>query len=406
MGAPVLLAEALPHLLVAEAVVGARPHGGRARLRMDTVELDTHLFFRESYETRDQLVDRYQLKLIQPEIPTIAEQHRAEGANLWERDPDRCCHIRKVEPLVNALAPYDAWISGIRRDQSPSRADTPKVQWSSATGRQDPPARRLGREAGLGLHRRQRDPLQPCTTPGTVRSAVSLAHGPRVPKMRSGLGAGRDRTSSNAYTKERHWKGQHESAHPRTEHPESETDGVGVSRSGSPGSRVRGRRRSRITSVPRWTDEDSSSSTSTETRCARISRRGSGSRRRTATRTWNASAGSPHGSRATEERSSWPRSRPTSRRAVMRARCRGARSVHRDPRENVARRVRPSRCERALREGVRRRDHGLHGRGRPVRGACLRRDRGGHRGAHTGAVRGVRHREARGARLDSHEVAA
>ena len=99
-------------------------------LRMDTVELDTHLFFRESYDTRDALVDRYQLKLIQPSIPTIAEQHRAEGPNLWERDPDRCCHIRKVEPLVEALQPYDAWISGIRRDQSPSRVDTPKVQWS------------------------------------------------------------------------------------------------------------------------------------------------------------------------------------------------------------------------------------------------------------------------------------
>ena len=99
-------------------------------LRMDTVELDTHLFFRESYETRDRLVERYALKLIRPEIPTVAEQHRAEGPNLWERDPDRCCHIRKVEPLVNALAPYDAWISGIRRDQSPSRALTPKIQWS------------------------------------------------------------------------------------------------------------------------------------------------------------------------------------------------------------------------------------------------------------------------------------
>ncbi len=99
-------------------------------LRMDTVELDTHLFFRESYETRDRLVERYQLRLIRPEIPTIAEQHRAEGPNLWERDPDRCCQIRKVEPLVRALEPYDAWISGIRRDQSPSRAGTAKVEWS------------------------------------------------------------------------------------------------------------------------------------------------------------------------------------------------------------------------------------------------------------------------------------
>jgi phosphoadenosine phosphosulfate reductase len=103
-------------------------------LRMDTVELDTHLFFRESYDTRDELVDRYQLKLIQPDIPTVAEQHRAEGANLWERDPDRCCHIRKVEPLLSALEPYGAWISGIRRDQSPSRAAAPKIEWSERYG--------------------------------------------------------------------------------------------------------------------------------------------------------------------------------------------------------------------------------------------------------------------------------
>ncbi len=97
---------------------------------IDVVELDTHLFFRETYETRDRLVERYGLNLLRPEIPTVAEQHRDEGPNLWERDPDRCCHVRKVEPLVKALTPYDAWISGIRRDQSPSRAETPKIEWS------------------------------------------------------------------------------------------------------------------------------------------------------------------------------------------------------------------------------------------------------------------------------------
>jgi phosphoadenosine phosphosulfate reductase len=103
-------------------------------LDIDVIELDTHLFFRESYETRERLVERYGLKLIRPEIPTVAEQHRAEGPNLWERDPDRCCELRKVEPLVRALSPYDAWISGIRRDQSPSRAGTPKVEWSDRYG--------------------------------------------------------------------------------------------------------------------------------------------------------------------------------------------------------------------------------------------------------------------------------
>jgi len=103
-------------------------------LDIDVVELDTHLFFRESYETRDRLVERYGLTLIRPEIMTIAEQHAVEGPNLWERDPDRCCHIRKVEPLIHALEPYDGWISGIRREQSPSRAGTRKVERSERYG--------------------------------------------------------------------------------------------------------------------------------------------------------------------------------------------------------------------------------------------------------------------------------
>jgi len=103
-------------------------------LEMDVVELDTHLFFRESYETRERLVERYGLSLIRPEIITVARQHASEGPNLWETDPDRCCHVRKVEPLITALRPYDAWISGIRRDQSPSRAGIPKVIWSERYG--------------------------------------------------------------------------------------------------------------------------------------------------------------------------------------------------------------------------------------------------------------------------------
>jgi phosphoadenosine phosphosulfate reductase len=103
-------------------------------LAMDVVELDTHLFFRESYETRERLVERYGLTLIRPAMLTVAEQHAREGPNLWETDPDRCCHLRKVEPLIEALRPYEAWISGIRRDQSPSRARIPKVVWSERYG--------------------------------------------------------------------------------------------------------------------------------------------------------------------------------------------------------------------------------------------------------------------------------
>jgi phosphoadenosine phosphosulfate reductase len=101
---------------------------------IDVIELDTHLFFKETYETRERLVARYGLSLIQPEVLTVAEQHKAEGPNLWERDPDRCCHIRKVEPLLRALEPYEAWVSGIRREQSPSRAGARKVERSERYG--------------------------------------------------------------------------------------------------------------------------------------------------------------------------------------------------------------------------------------------------------------------------------
>lgn len=103
-------------------------------LEVDIVELDTHLFFKETYETRERLVERYGLRLIVPEVLTIAEQHKREGPNLWETSPDRCCHIRKVEPLLRALDPYDAWVSGIRRDQSPSRAGIRKVERSERYG--------------------------------------------------------------------------------------------------------------------------------------------------------------------------------------------------------------------------------------------------------------------------------
>ena len=99
-------------------------------LDIPVVELDTQLFFRETYETRDRLIERYGLELIRPQVITIAEQHAQEGPNLWERDPDRCCHIRKVEPLERALEPFDAWISGIRREQALTRADAQRVEWS------------------------------------------------------------------------------------------------------------------------------------------------------------------------------------------------------------------------------------------------------------------------------------
>jgi phosphoadenosine phosphosulfate reductase len=107
---------------------------GELGLDIRVVELDTQLFFRETYETRDALVERYGLTLVRPEVLSVAQQAVQEGSNLWERDPDRCCHIRKVEPLERALAPFDAWITGIRREQSVTRAGARKVEWSDRYG--------------------------------------------------------------------------------------------------------------------------------------------------------------------------------------------------------------------------------------------------------------------------------
>ena len=94
------------------------------------IELDTALFFRETYDTREKLVERYGLDLIRPEVISVAEQHKQEGPNLWETNPDRCCHVRKVEPLERALKDFDAWISGIRREQSLTRKDAQRVEFS------------------------------------------------------------------------------------------------------------------------------------------------------------------------------------------------------------------------------------------------------------------------------------
>lgn len=92
--------------------------------------LDTNIHFAETYDTRDKLQVRYGTTFIQvlPEL-TLAVQAEKHGEKLWEREPNLCCEIRKVEPLKRVLSNYEAWITGIRRDQSPTRANAKKVEW-------------------------------------------------------------------------------------------------------------------------------------------------------------------------------------------------------------------------------------------------------------------------------------
>lgn len=88
--------------------------------------LDTGLLFSETYTLMDQLAERLKLNLIRLHpAQTVEEQAATYGDALWTSDPDRCCALRKTEPLDKALTGYTAWISGLRRDQSEGRATTP-----------------------------------------------------------------------------------------------------------------------------------------------------------------------------------------------------------------------------------------------------------------------------------------
>jgi phosphoadenosine phosphosulfate reductase len=91
--------------------------------------LDTHVLFPETYETWQRVEERYGITVEVFQGPSLGRQAATHGDRLWERDPDECCRLRKVDPLKRALADVDAWISGVRREQSPVRARTPKLAW-------------------------------------------------------------------------------------------------------------------------------------------------------------------------------------------------------------------------------------------------------------------------------------
>jgi len=91
--------------------------------------LDTHVLFPESYELWRDLERRYGIRIEVHEGPSLGRQAAVHGERLWERNPDLCCSIRKLAPLTSALSGLDGWITGVRRDQSRSRASTPKLAW-------------------------------------------------------------------------------------------------------------------------------------------------------------------------------------------------------------------------------------------------------------------------------------
>lgn len=114
---------ALPHL-VAEQLPG-----------VDVLFLDTGYHFAETRHTRDEVDRALDVRIIDvlPE-QTVAEQNAEFGERLYARDPGLCCARRKVEPLQEALAGYEVWFTGVRREEAPTRANTPLVTWDERNG--------------------------------------------------------------------------------------------------------------------------------------------------------------------------------------------------------------------------------------------------------------------------------
>jgi phosphoadenylyl-sulfate reductase (thioredoxin) len=106
-----------------------------ARLPIDLFTLDTGVLFRETYQLWWQLERRYAVHIrgVQPRL-TLQAQAAVHGPALWTHDPDRCCAIRKVDPLDAERAHLDAWISAIRRNQTPERAGARVVERDQASG--------------------------------------------------------------------------------------------------------------------------------------------------------------------------------------------------------------------------------------------------------------------------------
>lgn len=102
---------------------------------VDVLFLDTGYHFAETRGTRDAVEQQMDVTIVDvlPRL-TVPEQDAEHGKDLFARDPGACCAMRKVEPLHRTLQGYELWVTGVRRDEAPTRATTPLVTWDEKNG--------------------------------------------------------------------------------------------------------------------------------------------------------------------------------------------------------------------------------------------------------------------------------
>jgi phosphoadenosine phosphosulfate reductase len=107
----------------------------KVRPGVDVLFLDTGYHFVETIGTRDAVEAVYDINVVNvtPEN-TVEKQDELFGKDLFAREPNECCRMRKVEPLSKALRGYSAWVTGIRRVEAPTRANAPLISWDKAFG--------------------------------------------------------------------------------------------------------------------------------------------------------------------------------------------------------------------------------------------------------------------------------
>ncbi len=99
------------------------------------ITIDTELLFEETYALWETVQERFPIHLDIRQTPlTLKGQAELYSPNLWQTNPDLCCHLRKVIPQQVLLAGLDGWITGLRRDQSPTRAKLPFIEWDKRSG--------------------------------------------------------------------------------------------------------------------------------------------------------------------------------------------------------------------------------------------------------------------------------